>query len=57
MKTTIPTKTQVEEGKKMLQMPLDQDLHREFKARCIQLNCTMAEQIEVLIHKFMTGRK
>jgi hypothetical protein len=50
-----PIKRKQSEGMKMLQVPIDTDLHRNFKALCVQLNVTMAEKIEELIRKFMKG--
>jgi hypothetical protein len=48
-------KRQPSEGMKMLQVPIDVDLHRNFKALCVQLNVTMAEKVEELIRRFMKG--
>jgi hypothetical protein len=41
---------------KMLQVPVDQDLHKKFKLKCMVLGTTMAQQIERLMEDFLKGR-
>lgn len=40
----------------MLQVPVDRDLHKKFKLKCLALDTTMAKQIERLIEDFLKGR-
>ncbi len=36
-------------GKMFWQVIIDEKLHRQFKARCVQIGKTMSEQVEQLI--------
>jgi hypothetical protein len=40
----------------MLQVPVDRDLHKKFKLKCLVLDTTMAKQIERLMEDFLKGR-
>jgi hypothetical protein len=40
----------------MLQVPIDRDLHKKFKLKCLALDTTMARQIERLIEGFLKGK-
>jgi hypothetical protein len=40
----------------MLQVPIDRDLHKKFKLKCLALDTTMAKQIERLIEVFLKGK-
>ena len=40
----------------MLQVPVDRDLHKKFKLKCMALDTTMAKQIERLMEGFVKGR-
>jgi hypothetical protein len=40
----------------MLQVPIDRDLHKKFKLRCLALDTTMAAQIKRLIEDFLKGK-
>jgi hypothetical protein len=48
-----PKRPRVPEGKFLLQVFIDRDLHRKFKARCAERGVTMAEQMKSLINKFL----
>ena len=40
----------------MLQVPIDRDLHKKFKLKCLALDKTMTEQIQRLIEQFVKGK-
>jgi hypothetical protein len=40
----------------MLQIPIDRDLHKKFKLKCLDLDTTMARQIARLIEDFLKGK-
>lgn len=40
----------------MLQVPVNRDLHKKFKLKCMAVDTTMAKQIERLMEEFVKGR-
>ena len=47
------TITKRERKEKMLQVPIDEALHKKFKLKCMALDTTMAEQVERFIEEFL----
>jgi len=45
------------EGKFLLQVFVDRELHKAFKIRCLEREITMAEQVERLIEKFLQAKE
>jgi len=45
--------TTVNRREKMLQVPIDAELHKKFKLKCMALDITMAEQVERFIEEFL----
>jgi hypothetical protein len=41
---------------KMLQVPVDRDLHKKFKLKCLAMDTTMARQIQSMMEDFLKGR-
>jgi hypothetical protein len=39
-----------------LQVPVDRDLHKKFKLKCMAMDTTMAEQIARLMEDFVKGK-
>ncbi len=54
--TTIK-KLRVAEGKKLLQIPLDEDLHHKFKVYAVTQRKTMGELIEEHIRSLLAKRQ
>lgn len=46
----------IPEGKFLLQVFVDRDLHKAFKIRCLERDITMAEQVERLIRCFLKAK-
>jgi hypothetical protein len=46
----------IPEGKFLLQVFVDADLHKAFKIKCLERDTTMAAQIERLIKDFVKAR-
>ena len=40
----------------MLQVPIDRNLHKKFKLKCIALDTTMAKVVEHFIEDFLKGK-
>jgi hypothetical protein len=40
----------------MLQVPVDRDLHKKFKMKCLAIDTTMAKQIERMMEEFVKGK-
>jgi hypothetical protein len=49
-------KTKPPRNELMLQVPVDRDLHKKFKMKCLALDTTMTEQIQHLIEQFVKGK-
>jgi ParG len=43
-------------GKVLWQLIIDEDLRRRFKARCVEQNRTMSEQVEKLIEAWLAKK-
>jgi hypothetical protein len=49
-------KTKPDGNELMLQVPIDRDLHKKFKLRCLALDTTMTKQIQRMIDQFVKGK-
>ena len=49
----IATKNRKE---KMLQVPIDEELHKKLKLKCLTMDSTMAIEIERLVREFVKGK-
>jgi hypothetical protein len=52
----MPKATTHSQNSVMLQVPIDRDLHKKLKLKCLSLDTTMARQIESLIEDFLKGK-
>ena len=52
-----PSRERLPKGKVFWQVVIDKDLHRQFKARCVEIGKTMSEQAEELIHTWVRKKK
>jgi hypothetical protein len=46
---------QLSENEKMLQVPIRRDLHKKLKLRCLELDITMAEQVQQILEQYLRG--
>jgi len=53
MATKASKRPRVPEGKFLLQVFVDRKLQRSFKIRCMELDTTMADQVEALLKEFL----
>ena len=52
-----PGRERLPKGKVFWQVIIDRDLHRQFKARCVEISKTMSEQTEELIRTWVKKKK
>ncbi len=52
-----PSRERLPKGKVFRQVVIDKDLHRQFKARCVEISKTMSEQTEELIRAWVKKKK
>lgn len=50
------TRQRIPEGKFLLQVFVDRNLHKAFKMKCLEIDVTMAEQIERLVRDFVRAK-
>jgi len=48
-----PTRDRLSKGQSLWQLVVDTDLRRRFKARCVEKNTTMSQQVEALIRAWL----
>ena len=52
-----PSRERLPKGKVFWQVVINEDLHRQFKARCVEVRKTMSEQAEELIRAWVRKKK
>ena len=50
-------RSRVPDGKFLLQVLVDRDLHKKFKIRCLELDTTMADQLALMIKNFLRSKE
>jgi hypothetical protein len=56
-KKQMPKRPRTPEGKFLLQVFVDRDLHKKFKIRCLELDTTMADQLALMIKNFLRSKE